>query len=189
METFSYLAILTSIVLGLGITRLLTGIGKLLHAHGRISVYWVHLVWSLNLFLFIVLNWWILFRWHTQTEWTFFIFLFVLLSPTVSFLLAVLLFPEPLEDGTDLKKHFYANHRPFFALATLLVPLDAMDTLLKGWDHFVAQGWIYVIFLSIMLVLNLVAAYTRSEKYHTFFSVFFLAYLMLFISINLRVLE
>ena len=87
----------------------------------------------------MALNWWILFRWHTQSEWNFFLFLFILLSPTVEFLLAVLLFPEPLEHGTDFKQHFYSNHRWFFVLAALLPPLDAADTLLKGYA--LHSGW------------------------------------------------
>lgn len=140
MNPFEYLSILTSIFLALGITQVLTGVGKVLQVRGRIKPYWVHLVWALNLFLFLVLNWWILFRWHRQAEWTFFLFLFVLLSPIIAFLLSVLLFPEPLEPTTDLKGHFYANHRWFFMLGALLPPIDAVDTLLKGREHFMAQG-------------------------------------------------
>jgi hypothetical protein len=188
VEPFPYLSILTSIVLGLGITRVLTGCGRLLQVRHRQLLYGVHLVWALNLFLFLVLNWWILFRWRLQGEWTFFLFLFVLLSPTVGFLLAVLLFPEPMEDGLNLKHYYYANHRWFFGLAALLAPIDALDTLLKGWDHFVAQGPLYLLTLALVLILSLIAATTRNERYHAFFAVFFLAYISLFISVNLRVL-
>jgi hypothetical protein len=186
---FEYLSILTSIFLALGITRVLTGVGKILQAREHIRVYWVHLVWSLNLFLFIVLNWWILFRWHRQPQWTFFLFLFVLLSPIISFLLSVLLFPEPLEVGTDLKLHFYANHGWFFTLGAMLPLIDAVDTLLKGREHFLAQGSLYVVTIALVFVLNLVAAHSKHEAFHRFFAVFFLAYLLAFIGINLRVLE
>lgn len=188
MEAFAYLSILTSIVLGLGITRVLTGFGRVLQVRRRMTLYWVHHLWSANLFLYLVLNWWILFRWRTQSEWTFFIFLFVLLSPTVGFLLSVLLFPEPMEDGINLKQHFYANHRGFFLLGALLAPLDMVDTLLKGWDHFAAQGPVYPASMVLVLVLNLIAAWTKNEKYHAFFAVFFAVWLLIFIGINLRVL-
>jgi hypothetical protein len=139
MDPFSYLSFLTSIVLGLAITRLLLGFGKIVQARDRVQVYWVHLVWVLNVFLYTVLNWWILYRWHTQTDWNFFLFLFILLSPTVEFLLSILLFPEPLERA-DLRHHFFANRLWFFVLAGSLAPLDAIDTLLKGYAHFAAQG-------------------------------------------------
>lgn len=189
MNPFEYLSILTSIFLALGIIRVLTGVGKVLQVRGQIRPYWVHLVWALNLFLFLVMNWWILFRWHRQPEWNFFLFLFVLLSPTIAFLLSVLLFPEPLEAATDFKAHFYANHRWFFLLGALLPPVDAVDTLLKGREHFMAQGPLYVVTLSLIFTLNLIASRTSSEGYHRFFALFFLAYLLVFIGINLRVLE
>ena len=86
MDPFSYLSVLTSIILALGITHLLTGLGRLLQSRGQVHIYWVHLLWTFNVFLFLVLNWWILFRWHTQQQWSFFLFLFVLLSPTVAYL-------------------------------------------------------------------------------------------------------
>ncbi len=188
MNPFSYLAFLTSVVLALSITRVMTGIGRLLQVRGSIRVYWVHLVWALNLLLYAVLIWWIQYRWQTQAQWNFFLFLFVLLSPTLAFLEAVLLFPDTIENGTDLKQHYFANHRWFFALGALLLPLDALDTYLKGWDHFVAQGIIYPITLSLLFVLNLGAAFTRNERYHAFYALFFLVYLLIFISINLRVI-
>ncbi len=188
MDPFGYLSILTSIVLGLGITRVLTGCGALLQSRHHARLYWVHLLWVLNLFLYLVLNWWILFRWRTQSEWSYFIFLFLLLSPTVCFLLSILLFPDPMEGGVDLKRHFYANRRGFFVLAAMLAPIDALDTMLKGWDHFVAQGPLYLLTLLIILVLGLIAAFTERENYHSFFAVFWLVYITAFIGINLRVL-
>ena len=89
MDAFSYLSIVPSIIIALGLTRLLTGIGRLLENRGQMRLYWVHLVWGLNVFLYMVLNWWILFRWDAQQEWTFFLSLFLLLTPTISFLLSV----------------------------------------------------------------------------------------------------
>jgi len=65
MDPYSYLSVLTSIVLALGITRILSGLGWLLQKRGRVRVYWMHLLWALNLFLYLALNWWILFRWES----------------------------------------------------------------------------------------------------------------------------
>jgi hypothetical protein len=188
MDPFSYLSVLTSIVLALGIARILTGLGKLLQSRGRVSIYWVHLLWALSVFLFLVLNWWILYRWHTQQQWTFFLFLFVLLSPTLAYLLSMLLFPDQLEDGIDFRLHFFANHRWFFTLGALLPVLDAVDTALKGPEHFVAQGPLYVVTLVVLFMLMVMAARISRKQFHAFFAVFFFVYLLAFIGINLRVL-
>jgi hypothetical protein len=188
MAPFDYISLLTSIVLALGITRTLSGLGKLLQSRGRLRAYWVHSAWGVNMLLWLLLNWWILYRWHTQERWTFFLFIFVLVSPVIAFLLSVFLFPEPLEDGTDLKHHFYQNRRWFFALAALLPPLDAVDTLLKGWAHFQAQGPIYIFTILILLTLSITGFFTPRERFHAFYAVFFMAYILAFIGINLLLL-
>jgi hypothetical protein len=188
MAPFDYISLLTSIVLALGITRVLTGLGKLLQSRGRLGVYWVHAVWGVNVLMWLLLNWWILYRWHTQEQWTFFLFLFVLISPVIAFLLSVLLFPEPMDEALDLKAHFFANHRWFFMLAALLPPLDAVDTLLKGWEHFLAQGPLYIFTILILFVLSIIGASTQRERFHKFYAVFVLIYILMFIGINLRLL-
>jgi hypothetical protein len=188
MTPFEYIALLTSIVIALGITRILTGFGQVVQHRGRVRTYWVHLLWAVNVLLWLLLNWWILYRWHSFERWTFFLFLFVLISPVLAFLLAVLLFPEPFEAGVDLKQRYYANHRAFFVVAALLPIVDAADTVLKGWTHFVAQGPQYVVTLLVIVVLSVIGAVTKREWFHASFGFFFLFYMLAFITINLRVL-
>jgi hypothetical protein len=184
MTPFSYLSFLTSIMLALSITRIFSGLGRLIEARRHIRVYGVHLLWAANVFLFAVLNWWILFRWSNWTTWNFFLFLFLLLSPSVTFLLAVNLFPDTHEEK-NFKQYYYGNKRWFFIIAALLPPIDAADTLLKGYAHFRDQGPLYVFILALSFVLCVVASFTDNEKYHWFFAVFFMAYLLMFISTNL----
>jgi hypothetical protein len=45
-----------------------------------------------------------------------------------------------------------------------------------------------VLTIALIFALSLIAAWTKNEKYHKFFAVFFLFYLSVFISINLYVL-
>jgi hypothetical protein len=113
--------------------------------------------------------------------------LFLLLSPTTSFLLSVILFPDAIKES-DFKLHFGENRRAFFVLAALLPPLDAVDTLLKGWVHFQAQGVLYPVFLSSIFVLCIIGAIWKNETYHKIFSVFFLIYILAFILVNLNIL-
>lgn len=57
MDPFSYLSVLISIVLALGMTRVLAGIGEMMQARSRRHIYWVHAVWIANVFLFLVVAW------------------------------------------------------------------------------------------------------------------------------------
>jgi hypothetical protein len=86
----------------------------------------------------------------------------------------------------DSKKHFYEDHRWFVTLAALLTPLDFLDTLLKGLPHLIAQGPIYFVTILLITVLSIIAALTKNQTYQRVFAIFFLLYISVFISINLR---
>ena len=165
MDAFNYLSVLISIILALGMTRVLAGVGEMLQARSRRRIYWVHAVWIVNLFLYLVVAWWIFYRWRNQQPWTFFLFLFVLISPTILFLASLLLFPSEgaLDQFIDYKKHFYANHRAFFAIFSMFTLVDIADTLLKGIPHFLELGPQYVISNSLYFAGLATAAITRNE--------------------------
>ena len=60
MTPFQYVAPLTSIVIALGITRILTGLGRIVQMRGSVRTYRIHTLWTGNAFLWLLLNWWIL---------------------------------------------------------------------------------------------------------------------------------
>jgi hypothetical protein len=66
MDPFSYLSVLISIILALGMTRALAGVSEMLQARSRRRLYWLHAVWVVNLFLYLVVAWWIFYRWRNQ---------------------------------------------------------------------------------------------------------------------------
>jgi hypothetical protein len=186
MSPFEYLSVLISIVLALGMTRVLAGVGEILQARTRERLYWVHLVWVVNLFLYLVLAWWIFYRWRNQQPWTFFLFVFVLISPTILFLASLLLFPpeRALDELVDYKRHFYANHRAFFVIFALFTPVDLADSLLKGIPHFLELGPQYYVSQSLYLAGLVTAAITRNERYHQFYALFFFAQ-TIYVSFNI----
>jgi len=126
MGAFEYLSVLISIILALGMTRVLGGVGEMLQARSLRRLYWVHTIWIINLFLYLVIAWWIFYRWRNQQPWTFLLFVFVLISPTILYLASLLLFPREsdVDPAIDYKTHYYANHRAFFILFGLFTPVD-----------------------------------------------------------------
>lgn len=189
MDAFPYVSGLTSVILALGLARLLLGFGRLFERRHQMRLYWVHLLWAGNVFLYITLQWWILFLWQGQQNWSFFLFVFLLATPTVLFLLSVVLFHDPMKENTDFKQHYYENRTWFFGLAALIPPLDLVDTSLKGYTHLVAQGPIYIVTIVLMTILSVVAATSKNENYHKFYSAFFLIYILVFITLNLNILQ
>src|SRR5206468_9828726 len=105
--------VLTSIVLGLGVTRAVGGLGQLMQGRKRKRAYWVHTLWAVNLLLVNVIVWWFAYRWRTYERWTFFLFLWLLLSPIVLYLIASLLFPDADvgQPVTEWRAYYYENHR------------------------------------------------------------------------------
>jgi hypothetical protein len=142
VNAFEYLSVLISIILALGMTRVLAGVGEMLQARSRRHIYWVHAIWIFNLFLWLVVAWWIFYRWRDQQPWTFFLFVFVLISPTILYLASLLLFPREgdVDLAIDYKTHYYANHRAFFILFALFTPVDIVDSVLKGIPHVLQLG-------------------------------------------------
>ena len=92
------------------------------------------------------------------------------------YLASLLLFPREgdVDSAIDYKAHYYANHRAFFILFALFVPVDIVDSLLKGLPHFITFGPIYFVSSILYFAGLIIAAVTRSERYHEFYAVFFL---------------
>ena len=176
MDPFSYLSVLISIILALGMTRVLAGVGEMLQARSRRRLYWVHAVWIANLFLYLVVAWWIFYRWRNQQPWTFFLFIFVLISPTILYLASIILFPpeSALDEFVDYKTHYYSNHRAFFILFATFTPVDVVDSLLKGIPHFFELGPPYFVSALLYFAGLTTAGITRNERYHQVFAIFFL---------------
>jgi hypothetical protein len=176
MSAFEYLSVLISIILALGMTRVLAGVGEMLQSRMHRRIYWVHIIWIVNLFIYLVVAWWIFYRWRNQQSWNFYLFVFVLISPTILYLASMLLFPPEVGIGesVDYKAHYYANHRAFFAIFSMFPLIDIVDTLLKGIPHFLALGTPYIISSALYFIGMVTAATTQNERYHQFYAVFFL---------------
>jgi hypothetical protein len=123
MDPFSYLAVLISIILGLGITQLLGGLGRLLQERHSVRLYRPTIVWAgLLLVVLHVQTWWAMFGLRTLSSWSFLAFLLVLLQPVVLFLLAALILPDGgSETSRDLRANYFAHSRWFFGLGVLLL--------------------------------------------------------------------
>jgi hypothetical protein len=185
MDPFSYLVVLTSIVLGLAVTRVIGGIGNIIQTRRRKKTYWVHCVWMLNLLITITIVWWVAYRWRNQPEWTFFLFLWLLLTPTLLYLISALIFPDEAQVVTDWENYYYESRRDIFMLYALVFPIDLVDTLLKGVAHFRAQGPLYFGTMLMWFVLLMIAAFNRSRGYHAFLAILFLIYNLLLLGTSL----
>jgi hypothetical protein len=178
VDPFSYVCVLTSIVAGLALTRLISGLGQLLQSRGRARPYWVHTLWMVNLILGVVITWWTQYRWRHAPNWTLFLVLWLLVIPVTNYLVTVLLFPDEQEGEPirDWRAHYYSSARLLFILLALSFAFDVVDTLLKGVEHFRSIGPLYPFTMALWITSTLVAAFNTSPRYHAGFAIFFLLY-------------
>jgi hypothetical protein len=176
MGMFEYIAVLTSIIVGLGITHLLKGVARFVQHPGRVQMYWVHLVWVLYMFFTIIFWWWWEFRFIEVENWTFQLYLFLLSFALFLFLLCALLFPSDLEGYDGFKDYFFSRRAWFFGLLALFFVIDLADTWFKGSEYFHSLGLEYVVASIVQPIAYVVAMFLRNERFHGGLAVLSLAY-------------
>lgn len=157
MDEFNYLSVLISIILGLGITRLLKGLGQQIEFRAEIRSYWPSLCWAMTLLLIHVQTWWSMFGLRFVTNWSFLAFLVVLLQPIVLYLQAALILPSMIAgEKVDLRRHYYAQSRGFFGLmcALLLISL-AKSLMLSGTLPRPADLGFHIAFLALSALMTI----------------------------------
>ena len=175
MEMFEYVAVLTSIIIGLGIAHLLQGAARLIQHPGQDRVYWVHLAWVVYSFFWAIFWWWFEFQLVQVEVWTFPLYLFLILYAVLIYMVCALLFPLSLAGYDGFKDYFLSRRTWFFGLWTLISLLDIYDSWLKGAEHFSSLGPQYLLTQVGLVALFVVAARTRNERFHAFFVVFMMA--------------
>ena len=130
MDAFEYLSVLLSIVLGLALTNLLTGIARLVQLRAQARLYWPALVWAASLLLIIVQSWWAMFDVRDHAGWTLLKFAVLLVHPTLLYFMCVLILPDPEREGTlDLRRNYYTQAPWFFGAASLVIVASLMRPL------------------------------------------------------------
>jgi hypothetical protein len=171
LSVFEYLGVLLSVVIGLGLTHLLTGLSKTIHHRDTLRPYWVQLLWVFNIGLYIVAVWWGMFSWSEQGTWSFLQFLFILLYAVLLFLLASLLFPWDMTPDHDLEEHFWRTRPWFFAVLALARLIDIPETILKEQEGLRGVPSAYMIFALLHLTLAIVAAVTPRRTFHAVYAI------------------
>ena len=134
MDAFSYLSVLLSIIIGLGLTQILTAVGRIIRHRDRVRVDWLPLLWAGVLLVIYVQVWWSMFGLRNVRDWTFASFLIVLAQAGTLYLMAALVLPEQIdEQHVDLAAYYDEHRRWFFGflLVTLVVSV-IKDVIITG---------------------------------------------------------
>jgi hypothetical protein len=172
MSPFEYIVVLVSIIIGLGITIVLTGIAQLIREEQRVKLFWPYLIWIGLVFVMHIHEWWITYQLKSTMTWKLPVFLFIILYPILLFILANLLFPDSWEkNNRDMKQFYFIIYQKFFGCAILLVVLSVLQNVflsnLPLSEQFVHL--IVLVTLTVMLIKK-----PKSVLAHTIVAVFLL---------------
>ena len=144
MTEFEFIAVLLSIIFGLGLANLLSG---MLQAFLKRELTDTRLAWSIVVGTIVLLDWWMLFRWNDHSDWRFHEFLYLVAWSTVHYLMAVSLFPYRFltEYSEELQRKFLLSS----VLAT--VALDIGEKIVRGK---LFEPWYYLILMLFVAVLT-----------------------------------
>ena len=163
MTPFEYLSVLISIILGLGLTHLLSAVRELIQKRARVRFYWLALVWAALIFMTQVQWWWGIYELRVRPDWNFFSFFFLLLAPVSMYLTAGLVLPGIEGDAEcDLKAYYYRNHGWIFGLTALGNLFDAARAYLALRNPADPKVWTNLIAVALCISLAVI----RSERYH-----------------------
>ncbi|MEE4381705.1 MAG: hypothetical protein V2J02_06890 [Pseudomonadales bacterium] len=118
MSLFEFLMVFVSIIVGLGVTEALSGIARQIRFRDASGAYWVHSCLVALVLLALVQNWWELWQLRELSQWGFSSLLFMLVPPASMYLIAHLLFPDPVR-GSDFRAYYFGPMRPVWWLAVL----------------------------------------------------------------------
>ena len=188
-DTFIHVRILVGVVLGLGLTRMLAGIGRFIQHPSHKPLYAAHLLWVGVIILSIIHFWWFELGLSRIQPWPFELFVFVLFYAFLFYLMATLLIPDEITEYAGYEEYFISRRTWFFGLLAATVPVDFIDTLVKGPAYFQSLGLEYPVRLIVVLILSGIAAWTKNRRFQLAFAAIYLLYLVGWILRLYRVLD
>ena len=171
MSLFEFLMVLVSIIIGLGITEVLKGIAQMVRCRQSVTPYWVHSVLVVFVMIALLQQWWEIWDLQRVSDWTFTGLLLMLSGPVGLFLIAHLLFPQPVRDA-DIREYYYGEMRPVWWLGAATVVLATLfRPIVTGFELFVINNATSFIGLAGFIVLGL----TKNRIVHAILVPLFLA--------------
>jgi hypothetical protein len=172
---FAHLSVLISVILGLALAHLLRGLSKLIQKRGTVRSYWPHIVWTVNIVVYVLAVWWGMTGWNKLQTWTTELFFFLSIYSIVIFLLASQIFPAEFPEDMDFEKYYFASNRWFFGMLVVASLIDIPETLLKQTLHLRDVPAQYVYFMPGLLIIAGISALSKNRRVHAVLCLVWLA--------------
>jgi len=175
-DVYLHVRVIIGIVLGLSVSRLLSGVSRFAQHPLRNRVFATHLIWVAFAFLCVVHFWWFEFHLATIHTWTFELYAFVIFYASLYFVLCAILFPDSLEDYSGYADYFMSRRKWFYGLIAAIFLVDLVDTAIKGSAHFHSLGIIYPARNVIYIVVAIAAMFVSDKRFHLVIAILALSF-------------
>jgi hypothetical protein len=175
MDSFEYLSVFLSILLGLAVTHLVVGTVSIIQQRASTKVYWVHLLWVANGIAYITQTWWFFNLWDGLESWPMSIFYLLFIYTLVLTGFVSLLFPIR-GSVTDYRAYYYEQFRWFFGLQFLWFCLDVVEVTTKATSGLRPVPDDYFFLTVPIMLLVLAATFVKNSRYHAFLALFVFFY-------------
>lgn len=166
MDPYEYLTIFVSVILGLAVVHLLSGVALILDTRVRERLDWIHSVWTANVFVTTLLVWWFNFNLTAVQVWALPHFVNLVAYSVVLYLLAGLLYPVRGDEIVDFHAHFEANRPRFFTVCLAFQAVDFADALLERQALGTDWAPLHLVSLVAFGVAFIIAIRVRNRTYH-----------------------
>ncbi len=163
VDSFRWIAVALSMLLGIGVTRLLAAGVSVFRSRTHARLDWIPLVWAVCVFLWQIQFWWAIVELGSIVEvWTLDRFLLLVALALSLFVAAALVLPpNELAPGDDLRAAFERDGR--WALVAL--SLYFVLALLVDWKLWSISPWsVEGAYLAALIVLPIVAIAARRRR-------------------------
>ena len=173
MTHFEYVAVMFSIILGLGIVRLLGSLDTIFSKHR----YWPHSIWMLTIFWLHIQNWWGLWELRNLS------LNIVSYSVTIGFVSTLYLCTVALTNrhgnDTSWRDHFFAQRQWFFGVLAFSILVGTFSTRVFLGASLLHPYRLVQLSLFFLAVLGLIS---DREAVHRYISVLFFLLMALGVS-------
>ena len=185
MDQFEYVMVLVSIIIGLGITHILVGIGgiidRLSRKSDRLELSLAHAAWLGFCFAWLVMFWWWEYRFSTRvSDWTMGLYLFLVCYAVTLFLLQAVLVPRTWDGVMSLKDYFLERRAWFYSLLGFVTILDMIDSYLKGgFQYILDSGYIGMAFPVATIPVVIIGIRSTEIRTHNIMATIFVGWQIL----------
>jgi hypothetical protein len=173
ISPFEYVSILISIILGLGITQILSSFSDLLYHFKKVKFYWVHTIWIMFVLFLHIQEWFITYQLKGKMIWNLPELMFILLYPIILYVAAKMLIPSnDDQERFDMKAYYLSHFHIIFILIAFTILLSISFNMLY-LNMVILQQTPLILFLFTILFLSLKKI--QNELIHKILSIVLLA--------------